>query len=178
MPRLCPTCSRSFETTAELMLHRRIDSCIPMDIDEIMMTEPLLTSRSYGSFSQLPTAAPEILPYYDEVVGRSAFDTSPGNPLAINRYTNILSTLDSSSTSSSSPSSPQIINPKGTPAPEGTPEEKICLICMTNLKNALLSHGSDGHMVTCIECAYQLIANDHTCPVCRKEIKKVIKVFE
>ena len=58
MPRLCPTCSKQFKNTAELMLHRRTVDCFP-ELDD-PATIPLLSSHEYGSYyTRLPTGPPD-----------------------------------------------------------------------------------------------------------------------
>jgi membrane protease subunit (stomatin/prohibitin family) len=52
-----------------------------------------------------------------------------------------------------------------------------CVICMDKPKNATLIHGDCGHSCCCLECARSLHANRGNCPICRREIEKVIQNF-
>jgi hypothetical protein len=71
---------------------------------------------------------------------------------------------------SSSPS------PKDALAPEGTPNEHICVICSVNLRNTILIKCR--HSVTCVECTDKLKSRKDTCPVCRSEITDAISYFK
>ena len=53
----------------------------------------------------------------------------------------------------------------------------LCVICLTQPRNASLVHGRTGHQVCCIGCAEKLRENRKKCPVCRKKIKLVVKNF-
>ncbi|XP_068708654.1 E3 ubiquitin-protein ligase Mdm2-like isoform X1 [Montipora capricornis] len=53
----------------------------------------------------------------------------------------------------------------------------LCVICLTQPRNASLVHGRTGHQVCCIGCAERLKENKKKCPVCRKKIKLVVKNF-
>jgi len=53
----------------------------------------------------------------------------------------------------------------------------LCVICLTQPRNASLVHGRTGHQVCCIGCAEKLKENKKKCPVCRKKIKLVVKNF-
>ena len=53
----------------------------------------------------------------------------------------------------------------------------LCVICLTQPRNASLVHGRTGHQVCCIGCAEKLKENKKKCPVCRRKIKLVVKNF-
>ena len=53
----------------------------------------------------------------------------------------------------------------------------LCVICLTQPRNASLVHGRTGHQVCCIGCAEKLKENKKKCPVCRKKIKLIVKNF-
>ena len=58
-------------------------------------------------------------------------------------------------------------------------EEDNCVICCEKEKSAVMS--PCGHMLSCIDCATKLLKSkffgNPTCPVCRKEIKEVIRFY-
>ena len=53
----------------------------------------------------------------------------------------------------------------------------LCVICLTQPRNASIVHGRTGHQVCCIGCAERLKEGKKKCPVCRKKIKLVVKNF-
>lgn len=53
----------------------------------------------------------------------------------------------------------------------------LCIICLTQPRNASIVHGRTGHLVCCIGCAERLKEEKKKCPVCRKKIKLVVKNF-
>lgn len=55
--------------------------------------------------------------------------------------------------------------------------ENKCIICLSADKDALLSHGGEGHVVCCFVCATRLKREGARCPICRKRIHKVIKMY-
>jgi hypothetical protein len=55
-------------------------------------------------------------------------------------------------------------------------EESACLICMSNIKNALLVHGDEGHLFCCMQCA--AILRGKPCPMCRKLVESIVRVFQ
>jgi len=59
------------------------------------------------------------------------------------------------------------------------PERKtdVCLICLTELRNATIIHEETGHICCCLQCARILMHNGDRCPVCRLPIDKVIQHF-
>lgn len=59
--------------------------------------------------------------------------------------------------------------------PAFTPD--LCVICLTQPRNASIVHGRTGHQVCCIGCAEKLKEGKKKCPVCRKKIKLVVKNF-
>jgi len=56
-------------------------------------------------------------------------------------------------------------------APEGTPNEKLCVLCLEHFKNVILD--PCGHIVYCVQCARSLQIGDK-CPVCRAFYQKAI----
>lgn len=60
-------------------------------------------------------------------------------------------------------------------------EEKLCIICCTNEKNAV--NNPCGHLLCCLNCA-NIIMNKKTflnvprCPICREEILNIIRLIE
>jgi len=60
------------------------------------------------------------------------------------------------------------------------PSEKrsdVCLICLTESRNATIVHGETGHICCCLQCARILKHSGERCPVCRFPIDKVIQHF-
>jgi hypothetical protein len=55
-------------------------------------------------------------------------------------------------------------------------EESACMICMSNIKNALLVHGDEGHLLCCMQCA--AILRGRPCPMCRKPVESIVRVFQ
>lgn len=54
---------------------------------------------------------------------------------------------------------------------------KPCSVCETNPRDGNIIHGRTGHLVTCFQCARRLKKTGAVCPVCKKEIHLVIRVF-
>ena len=57
------------------------------------------------------------------------------------------------------------------------PGHEICLICLTENRDATIVHGGTGHIATCLGCARILKARGDNCPVCRLPIDTVIQQF-
>ena len=57
------------------------------------------------------------------------------------------------------------------------PGHEICLICLTDERDATIVHGGTGHIATCLGCARILKARGDNCPVCRLPIDTVIQQF-
>jgi Zinc finger, C3HC4 type (RING finger) len=53
----------------------------------------------------------------------------------------------------------------------------LCLICLSEPRNATMVHGETGHIVSCLLCARILKARGDACPVCRLPIDMVIQQF-
>lgn len=58
-----------------------------------------------------------------------------------------------------------------------TGPETLCQLCLTRNRCAALVHGRTAHMVSCYPCAKKLENRRKPCPVCRRTISKVIKIF-
>ncbi|XP_023444716.1 protein Mdm4 isoform X2 [Dasypus novemcinctus] len=54
---------------------------------------------------------------------------------------------------------------------------KPCSVCEKRPRNGNIIHGRTGHLVTCFHCARRLKKAGASCPICKKEIQLVIKVF-
>uniref|UniRef100_A0A4W2E655 Protein Mdm4 n=1 Tax=Bos indicus x Bos taurus TaxID=30522 RepID=A0A4W2E655_BOBOX len=54
---------------------------------------------------------------------------------------------------------------------------KPCSLCEKRPRNGNIIHGRTGHLVTCFHCARRLKKAGASCPICKKEIQLVIKVF-
>ncbi|XP_070601553.1 protein Mdm4 isoform X2 [Erythrolamprus reginae] len=54
---------------------------------------------------------------------------------------------------------------------------KPCLVCLKRPRNGNIIHGRTAHLVTCFSCAKRLKKGRSLCPVCKKQIQKVIKTF-
>ncbi|KAK3093905.1 hypothetical protein FSP39_021666 [Pinctada imbricata] len=54
-------------------------------------------------------------------------------------------------------------------------QDKECAICFDNDRDCLLCPCH--HMITCHECSKMLLNRRDGCPICRKDIKEIIKVF-
>lgn len=54
-------------------------------------------------------------------------------------------------------------------------EKKQCIICFERQYNTVLD--PCGHMWTCFECATQIKDTNQPCPACRKEVKKILRVY-
>ncbi|NXA06350.1 MDM4 protein, partial [Sapayoa aenigma] len=52
-----------------------------------------------------------------------------------------------------------------------------CFLCQLRPRDGNILHGRTAHLVTCFRCARMLKRKKSTCPVCRKEISVVIRVF-
>lgn len=54
---------------------------------------------------------------------------------------------------------------------------KPCSLCEKRPRDGNIIHGRTGHLVTCFHCARRLKKAGASCPICKKEIQLVIKVF-
>uniref|UniRef100_A0A2K5REJ8 RanBP2-type domain-containing protein n=1 Tax=Cebus imitator TaxID=2715852 RepID=A0A2K5REJ8_CEBIM len=54
---------------------------------------------------------------------------------------------------------------------------KPCSLCEKRPRDGNIIHGRTGHLVTCFHCARRLKKAGGSCPICKKEIQLVIKVF-
>ncbi|XP_053460223.1 protein Mdm4 isoform X2 [Nycticebus coucang] len=54
---------------------------------------------------------------------------------------------------------------------------KPCSLCEKRPRDGNIIHGKTGHLVTCFHCARRLKKSGASCPICKKEIQLVIKVF-
>ncbi len=57
------------------------------------------------------------------------------------------------------------------------PEERLCAICFEQEKNTLFTHGNDAHLACCYACATKTMNASKSCPICRKTITSVTKVY-
>ena len=67
---------------------------------------------------------------------------------------------------------------EATEAPEGTPDEYICKVCLTNKSNVVVL--PCGHVSVCIACARGVVCGREAkriCPMCRKGIECVKRAF-
>eukprot|EP00752_Nemacystus_decipiens_P004042 g3701.t1 len=60
---------------------------------------------------------------------------------------------------------------------EDDDDETLCIVCMTEQRNACLVHGRTSHQVTCLECANRLKEANMGCPICKRRIDVVIENF-
>lgn len=54
---------------------------------------------------------------------------------------------------------------------------KPCSLCEKRPRDGNIIHGRTGHLVTCFHCARRLKKTGASCPICKKEIQFVSKVF-
>ena len=54
-------------------------------------------------------------------------------------------------------------------------DDALCIICLTNLKDATIIHGATGHVCCCLVCAKTLEDRGDPCPICREPIQLVIQ---
>uniref|UniRef100_A0A8C3V8K8 Protein Mdm4 n=1 Tax=Catharus ustulatus TaxID=91951 RepID=A0A8C3V8K8_CATUS len=52
-----------------------------------------------------------------------------------------------------------------------------CFLCQHRPRDGNIVHGRTAHLVACFRCARMLKKKKSPCPVCRKEIKMVIRIF-
>ncbi|KAL8179021.1 UNVERIFIED_CONTAM: hypothetical protein K2H54_058587 [Gekko kuhli] len=63
-------------------------------------------------------------------------------------------------------------------SPESSKELlKPCLVCQKRPRNGNIVHGRTAHLVACFTCAKMLKKGRLPCPVCKKQIQMVIKIF-
>ena len=56
-------------------------------------------------------------------------------------------------------------------------DELTCVICMEEPTDAVLVHGGSAHVCCCQGCARNLQALDASCPMCRKPIEAVLRLY-
>lgn len=56
-------------------------------------------------------------------------------------------------------------------------DDTLCIVCMTEKKNACLVHGKTSHQVTCLACGNRLKKAKMGCPICKRRIDVVIENF-
>lgn len=54
---------------------------------------------------------------------------------------------------------------------------KPCSLCEKRPRDGNIIHGRTGHLVTCFHCARRLKKTGASCPICKKEIQFVSKIF-
>ncbi|XP_007429794.1 protein Mdm4 isoform X3 [Python bivittatus] len=54
---------------------------------------------------------------------------------------------------------------------------KPCLVCQKRPRNGNIVHGRTAHLVACFTCAKKLKKGRSVCPVCKKQIQRVIKTY-
>ena len=59
-----------------------------------------------------------------------------------------------------------------------TDTDGTCTFCWDKPKDAILVHGKSGHQVCCYPCGQKLKRNAKSCPVCRRQIEKVIVNYQ
>ena len=57
------------------------------------------------------------------------------------------------------------------------PKDKssLCILCLTNQKDASIIHGRVSHIITCYQCGRKLFKQKRPCPICRRHIEKITK---
>jgi len=55
---------------------------------------------------------------------------------------------------------------------------KTCTTCCDRAKDAIFVHGRVSHRACCYPCAKLIFAQKGVCPVCRRKIEKITKLFE
>lgn len=61
-------------------------------------------------------------------------------------------------------------------APQGTPNDLICKICVKNKRNILFLPCT--HTVCCIKCTTEIKKNNHNlCPICRESIGEAVHYY-
>jgi len=56
-------------------------------------------------------------------------------------------------------------------------ETLTCVICMERPTDATLVHGNSAHVCCCLPCATSLKSMDQSCPMCRKPIEAVLRLY-
>lgn len=59
----------------------------------------------------------------------------------------------------------------------GYSNSDLCTYCYAKPKNASFIHGQCAHQVCCYVCAKKIYGRKDPCPVCRRKIEKIIKMF-
>jgi hypothetical protein len=57
-------------------------------------------------------------------------------------------------------------------------EDALCVICLEGPREALIVHADEAkssHRVLCLACAYKILEQGGSCPMCRKSIFAVFK---
>jgi Zinc finger, C3HC4 type (RING finger) len=90
---------------------------------------------------------------------------------------NDLSSVDSDAVSNQSISSSLNQNFRLCRTPPQQQLQSLCLICLTEERNATIVHGETGHVACCLVCSRILKARGDKCPVCRLEIDLIIQHF-
>ena len=72
---------------------------------------------------------------------------------------------------------PSLITMKPAPDKTSSNVDKLCNICYSRPKEATFVHGNISHQVCCYPCAKAIFKQKRTCPVCRRQIEKITKLF-
>jgi len=56
-------------------------------------------------------------------------------------------------------------------------DELTCVVCMDRPTDATLVHGNSAHVCCCLVCANNLKSLDKSCPMCRKPIETVLRLY-
>ncbi|XP_022919646.1 E3 ubiquitin-protein ligase Mdm2-like isoform X2 [Onthophagus taurus] len=60
---------------------------------------------------------------------------------------------------------------------EASTEKELCTVCMQSPRNGAVIHGNTAHVCCCYKCAIKCWKLHKKCPVCNRNIKSVVKVF-
>ncbi|CAM9482483.1 unnamed protein product [Scytosiphon promiscuus] len=60
---------------------------------------------------------------------------------------------------------------------ESENDDNLCIVCMTEKRNACLVHGKTAHTIVCLPCGNRLKKANMGCPVCKRRIDVVIQNF-
>ena len=72
---------------------------------------------------------------------------------------------------------PSLMEMKSVPANPTNDVAQMCSICYLRPKEATFVHGNISHQVCCYPCAKAIFNQKRSCPVCRRMIEKITKLF-
>ena len=113
---------------------------------------------------------------------RRSPDSSSAQPVTSLKRRGSISTEDESDrpptkTKKVSHNTPITTSALSVASPRKDGSQNCCQLCFNGPKDAVLVHGKSGHQMCCYSCAKRLRRYGKPCPICRRQIQRVIRNY-